>query len=107
MRFDITVNNAAAVCMRKSTGNLAAEVQRFVPGKLALLLHILKKRDAVNQLHNDVFKRIAVADVIDSYDIRVRQHGNRMRLGTETAADAFILRCILPHDFDGYASVEA
>ena len=39
--------------MRKSTGNLAAEVQRFVPGKLALLLHILKKRDAVNQLHHE------------------------------------------------------
>ena len=106
MRFDIAMDDAAAVGMCKRSGDLTCKMQCFVPGQLALLFHILQQRHTVNQLHDDVFQRVTVADVIDRHNVGVRQHGHRMRLGTEAASNGLIRCGVFTHDLDRNISVQ-
>ena len=82
-------------------------MQRLVPWKSTFLLHILQKRDAIHKFHDNVFQCIVMADIIDSNNIRMRKHGNGMRLRAKSASDRFICSGVFPHNLYGNIPVQA
>ena len=53
--LDVPMDDAPAVGMAQRLDDLGNEVQGLPPGQLiALALHVLLQRDAVDQLHDDI-----------------------------------------------------
>jgi len=69
VRLDVAVDDAAAVRVLKRLGDLRGEVERFAPVELALLLHVLLERDALDELHDDIVDAVRMGHVVDAHDI--------------------------------------
>ena len=93
--LDIPVDNAAAVGMLQSLGNLNAKVQGFLPVQGTLGLHIVFQGDALNQLHNDIVCHNGGRHVINRDNIGMAQHGYSLALRMETAAEILITQVII------------
>ena len=89
----------------QSAHDLRDEMQRLAPVELASALHILLERDAVDQLHDDILG-LAAGHVVDRDDIRVREHGDRLRLVPEAAAELRVLRKLAAEDLDRDGTVQ-
>jgi hypothetical protein len=87
VRLDITVDDAAVVGVAQGFGDLNHKMQRFPPAQCAFPLHILFERDAVNELHDDVFQLFGAGYVVYSHDIGMVEHGNRLALGMKAPAE--------------------
>ena len=105
--LDVPVDDAPAVGVAQALHDLSDEVERLSPVQLAPPLHILLERDAVDQLHDDVFRLTALGHVIDRDDIGMRQHGNRLGFGVKTAAEVRILGQVALQDLHRHQTVEA
>ena len=90
--LDVPVDNAPAVGVFQSFGNLGCKVEGFLPIEDALDLHILLEGDAVNQLHNDVIGILRSGNVKHLHDVWVAEHGHGLALCPEAAEEIFIRR---------------
>ena len=104
--LDIAVNDPALMRVHKGFCDLLCKMQNLAPRERGLFIHVLPERDAVYKFHNYVLDNIAVADVIDRYNIGVRKHCDRVRLRAESAAKLLVRRRIVAHDLHGDISVE-
>ena len=108
MGLDIPVDDTAAVGMGERFHNLSDEMERLPPGELVpLLLHILLKRNAVDQFHDNVVQFTGLGYIVDRHNIGVGQHGYGLGLVVKTAAEFRVLRQILLEDFNGHQTVQA
>ena len=94
LRLNIPVDNAAAVCMAQCTHDLGDKMQRFAPIHLTAALHILLERNAVDQLHDNVFHVITAGYIVHRYDIGMRKLCYSPGLIPETAAKFRVIRQI-------------
>ena len=106
VRLDIAMDNAAAVGVLERLGDLHGEMQRLAPVEAALLLQILLERDALDQLHDDIVHVAGAGHVVNADDIRVRQHGDGLRLRMEAAAELLIARELILEDLHGDQAVQ-
>ena len=88
--LDVPVDNAPAVGVFQSFGNLGCKVEGFLPVEDALYLHILFEGDAINQLHNDVIGILRSGNVKHLHDVWVAEHGHGLALCPEAAEEIFI-----------------
>ena len=72
--------------------DLHGKVQGLLPVQRTALFQILLQGDSLDQLHDDVVGNLRGGNVIDLHDIGIAQHGNRLALRTETAAE-FLIPC--------------
>ena len=107
LRLYVTVDDALAVRMLKSLRRLDAEIEDLGRVENALFLKILLERYAVYELHDDIFDIVAVADVIHRNYVRVREHGNGLRLGAKAPFELGVRRRVVAHDLNGVISVQS
>ena len=106
--LDVPVDDAPAVGVVQRPQHLGDKVQGLLPLQgSAALLHILLQGHAVNELHDDVVEPIALAHVIDTHNIDMGQHGNRLRLRLETAAELCVAGQLRLEDLDGHQPIES
>ena len=79
------------MCVLKRAENLRCKMHGLLPRYNALLLNILLERDALDVLHNYILELVAVADIINLDYVRMREHGYRLGLILESAAE--LLAC--------------
>ena len=90
MRLDIPVNNAPAMGVFKTLGDLHCKMQRLLPVQHTLLFHILFQGNAVNQLHDHKVGTVRSRNVINLHNIGMAQHGNRFALCPETTLEFLV-----------------
>ena len=90
--LDVPVDDAPAVGVVQGLGDLHGKMQRLAPVEGTFLLQILLERDPLDQLHDDVVGLAGAGNVIDTDDIRVRQHGDRLGFRVEPAAELLVPR---------------
>ncbi len=95
LRLDIAVYDPVVVRMLQSPEDLDRKMDGLFPSDRALLPDVLLQRNAVDILH-------AVAEIHIEYpdDIRMRQHGDRLRLVAETAAELLVVEVLFLEDLD-------
>ena len=106
LRLDITVDNAFPVRMGERPRDLQREIHCLHRVKRAVVLQILFERDAVHELHNDVFHMIGAAHVVHADDVRVAELCDRLRFRLEAAAEIFVLRKLRAHDLHRHIAVQ-
>jgi hypothetical protein len=89
--LDVPVDDAPAVGVAEASHDLGDEVQGLPPVQLAPLLHILLQRDAVDELHNDIFRVPSPAHVVDRHDVGVGQLGHGLGLRVKPASEVLVL----------------
>ena len=104
--LDITVDDAAAVGMAQAPHDLGDEMQRLPPVHAATALHILLQRDAVDQLHDDVFPVRIGGHVIHRHDVGVAQLRYRLGLIVEPAAEIRVVRQVAFQYLDGHKAIQ-
>ena len=105
--LDVPVDDPPAVGMAQGLGDLGDEVEGLPPIELVpLFLHVLLQGDPIDQLHDDVLHLRGAAHVIHCHDIGVGQHGHRLGLVVEPAAELSILRQVLPQDLDRHQPIQ-
>ena len=88
--LDIPMDDAPAVGVFQSLGDLHGEMQRLLPVQHALLFHILLQGNAVDKLHNDEVGTFRGGNVINLDDVGMAQHGHGFALGMEPAAELLV-----------------
>ena len=90
--LDIPMDNAPAVGMLQSLGNLHGKMQGFLPVQDAFLLHVLLQADAVNQFHDNVVRTVNGRNIVNRHNVGVTQHGNCLTLRLEATPEFLVLR---------------
>ena len=90
VRLDVPVDDAPAVGVFQSLGDLHGKVEGFLPVENPLLFHVLLQGNAVNQFHDNVVCLIGTGNVIDLHNVGMAQHGHGLALGVEAAAEFLI-----------------
>ena len=106
LRLDVPVDNALAVRVAERPCDLQGKIYRLRRVQRAMLLEILLERDAVDQLHDNVFHVIGAAHIVYSDDVRMAQLGDRLRFRLEAAAELLVFRKLRPHDLHRHIAVE-
>ena len=81
-------------------------MQRLPPVHAATALHILLQRDAVDQLHDDVFPVRIGGHVIHRHDVGVAQLRYRLGLIVEPAAEIRVVRQVAFQYLDGHKAIQ-
>ena len=106
--LDVPVDDPPAVGVAQGLDDLGDEVEGLPPVELVpLLLHVLLQGDPVDELHDDVLHVRGAAHVIDRHDVGVGEHGHRLGLLEEAAAQLGVLRQVVPQDLHRHLAVEA
>ena len=106
VRLDVTVHDAAAVRVFQRLGDLHGKMQGLAPVEVPLLLQILLEGNALDQLHDDIIRVFRMGDVVHADDVRVRQHGDRLRFRVESAAELLITRKLIFQYLHGNGAVQ-
>ena len=104
--LDVPVDDAPAVGVAQASHDLGDEVQGLPPVQLAPLLHILLQRDAVDELHHDIFRVTAPGHVVDRHDVGVGQLSDCLGLRVEPAAEILVLGQVGLQNLDSHQTVE-
>ena len=104
--LDVPVDDAPAVGVGEAPHDLGDEVQGLPPVQLAPLLHVLLQRDAVDELHDDIFDIAAPGHVVHRHDVGMGQLGDSLGLRVEAAAEVLVLGQITLQDLDGHQPVQ-
>ena len=88
--LDVPVDNAPAVGMLQTLGDLHGKMQSLLPVQNALALHILPQGNAVDQLHHNEVGAVGGGNVVDLHNVGMAQHGNCLALRME-APDKFLI----------------
>ena len=92
--LDVPVDDAPAVGVAQAAHDLGDKVQRFPPVHAAPALHVLLQGDAVDQLHDDIFRLAAGGHVVHRHDVGVGQLCHGAGFIPEAAAEIGVLRQI-------------
>ena len=65
LRFDVPVDDAMGVRVLQRLADLRGVVQRLSGAEYAVLCHALLERLALDELHDDILRLSAVADIVD------------------------------------------
>ena len=106
LRFDVPVDDAAAVGVAESAHDLDDEVQRLPPIHFTTPLHILLEGDAVDELHDDIVQLVTAGHVIHRDDVGVGQLSDSQRLIVEAAAEFRTVRQVAFEDLDGNQTIQ-
>ena len=106
LRFDVPVDDAMGVRVLQRLADLRGVVQRLSGAEYAVLCHALLERLALDELHDDILRLSAVADIVDRDDIRLREHGDRVRLRLEAVFQLGVRRHLIAQDLDGDIAVQ-
>ena len=86
--------------------DLRGVVQRLCGAEYTVLRHALFERLALAELHDNILRLAAVADIVDRDDIRLREHGDRVRLRLKAVFQLGIRRHLIAQDLDGNIAVQ-
>ena len=106
LRFDVPVDDAMGVRVLQCLADLRGVVQRLDGAEYTMLRHALLERLAFDKLHDDILRLPAVADIVDRDDIRLREHGDRVRLRLEAVFQLSVRRHFIAQDLDGDIAVQ-
>ena len=95
LRLDVAVHDALIMGVLQRAQNLRHKIDSFPGVDHTLLLDILLQGDALDIFHNDILQSVAVADVKDTDDIRMRQNSNRFGFIFESAAEIFVRQILI------------
>ena len=86
--LDIPVDDPPAVGVAQGPEDLGDEMDGLPPVQRgAPLLHVLLQGHAVNELHDDIVQPVGMAHIVDGHNVHVGEHGHRLGLIVETAAE--------------------
>ena len=91
MRLYIAVDYALGVSVLERFEYLSRIEQRLPVRKGAFFVYIVFERDAGNEFHHEIFKVFFDRDGVDLDDIRMAEHGDRLRLVDEPFDGARVL----------------
>ena len=92
MGLNVPVDDPPAMGMAQRAHDLGNEMLGLPPVQGgAPALHILLQCQPIHQLHDDIVQPVRPAHVIYRYDVGVGQHGHRLGLIVEPAAEVGIL----------------
>ena len=100
------MDDAPAVGVLQTLGDLQGEMEGLLPVENALFLHIFLQGNAVDELHDDVVRPIGGGNVIDLNDVRVAEHGHGLALRPEPAAELLIPGKFVFQNFNRNQSVQ-
>ena len=86
--------------------DLHSEMEGFLPVQDPLLFHVLLQRDAIDQFHHDEVCAFRSGNIVNLHDIGMTEHGNRLALRMEAAAEFFISGKFIFQYFDCHQSVQ-
>ena len=104
--LDVPVDNPPRMGVLQRLGDLGGKMQRLPPVEGAPLLHILFESQAVNELHHDIVRIPGMVHVVHRYNIGMGQHGHRLALRMEPAAEVLVPAELLLEDFHRHKAVE-
>ena len=99
------MDDAPAVGVLQACGDLHGEVEGLLPVQGALLLHVLLQGDAVDQLHDNEVGIVRGGNIEHLDDVGVAEHGNRLALRPEPAAELLVLGKFVFQYLDGHQPV--
>ncbi len=105
LRLEIAVDDAARVRRREAVRYCRRDLHRITPRNRALL-QPRSQCPALEQLHDRDRSVVDDGELVNREDARVREGGDRARLGLEPAAHFRIGRGVRRHDLDGNVAVE-
>ena len=106
LRLDVPVDDAVGVRVLQRLADLRGVVQRLRGAEYTVLCHALLERLALDELHDNILRLAAVADIVDRDDIRLREHGDRVRLRLKAVFQLGIRRHLIAQDLDGNIAVQ-
>ena len=106
LRLDVPVDDAVGVRVLQRLADLRGVVQRLRGAEYTVLRHALFERLALDELHDNILRLAAVADIVDRNDIRLREHGDRVRLRLKAVFQLGIRRHLIAQDLDGNIAVQ-
>ena len=84
VRLDVAMDDAAQVRVRERVGDLAEEAAHLVDRLARLAARgACARLPPVDERHDEVGDAVALADVVDRHDVRVRELRRRLRLARE------------------------
>ena len=106
LRLNIPVDDAVGMRVLQRLADLRGVVQRLCGAEYTVLRHALLECFALNELHDDILRLAAVADIVNRDDIRLREHGDRVRLRLEAVFQFGVRRHLIAQDLDGDIAVQ-
>ena len=88
------------MCVLQRAQDLRDKIDRLADIDRALLADVFLEGDALDIFHDDILQPVAVADVEDLDDVRVRKHRDRLGLVLETAAELLVRQILVFEDLD-------
>ena len=88
--LDVPMDNAPAMGVFQALGDLHGKMQGLLPVEHALDFHVLLQGNTVDELHDDIVRRIRRGNVIDLDNIGMAEHGNSLTLRPEPAAELLV-----------------
>ena len=106
LRLNVPVDDAVGMRVLQRLADLRGVVQRLCGTEYTVLRHALLECFALNELHDDILRLAAVADIVNRDDIRLREHGDRVRLRLEAIFQFGVRRHLIAQDLDGDIAVQ-
>lgn len=106
LRLNVPVDDAMGVRVLQCLADLRGVVQRLDGAEYTMLRHALLERLAFDKLHDDILRLPAVADIVDRDDIRLREHGDSVRLRLKAIFQLSVRRHFIAQDLDGDIAVQ-
>ena len=78
LRLYIAMNDTLIVRMLECTEDLRYKENSLLIIDHTLLLNVFLESDSVNAFHNDILNSVAVADIVNLNNVRMREHGNSL-----------------------------
>ena len=91
LRLDIPVHNIIFVGTLNSGTNLNGKIQNLPPGQQLILLNIFFQGNPFQIFHYDIMDIPFMSDIINRYDIGMRQAGSSLGFNVELF-DEFLIR---------------
>ena len=106
LRLNIPVDDAVGMRVLQRLADLCGVVQRLRGTEHAVICHALLERLTLDELHDDIFRLAGVADIVDRDDIRLREHGDCVRLCLKAVFQLGIRRHLIAQDLDGNIAMQ-
>ena len=106
LRLDVAVDDAVRVRVLERFCNLRGIAQRLLRAEHAALREALLERHALDELHDDILRITAVSHIVHRDDVRLREHGDGVRLRLKAVFQLGILRHLIAQDLNGDIAVQ-
>ena len=106
VRLDVAVDDGVAVRELEGGEDLSRVVDGDPDRRCASGDEQLLERLALEVLHRDVVRPVAVASVVDGHDVGMREHGGALRLSAEALDELLVLGVAFVERLDSDATTE-